>query len=220
VQDAFGRFFAEVERLQHEVERDGSVLAVLVFPFRGQVSQGSPTPRVQEEIASFCRARGLPFLDLRPPLLELGEAAFSDHVHLTAEGTARVADAIAESGLIPTGEPSDPALPDPAVGASVPELSRALTDPTPRVRRTACWTLGGFGAAAAPALPGLVAALDDPDPGVRAGAAWALGKVGTAARECAAGPLIQRLADANANVRRRAGDALVRVGAECDSWWR
>jgi HEAT repeat protein/lysophospholipase L1-like esterase len=255
VRAAFRRFFAEVERLQREVREDGAALAVLVFPFRGQVSAGAPRPTVQEEIASFCREQGIPFLDLRPSLLEAGEAAFADHVHLTREGTQRVADAVVESGLIPQDDDAAATLPVPAALAhtarrpdrpallaglaapqadrraaaaralgnaeldplkTIPALTRVLGDPSPQVRSAAAWAVGRFRAQATPALPRLVAALADADAGVRAGGAWAIGKIGPPARPLAARALIQRLIDPDVNTRRRAGEALVHVGAECE----
>jgi len=68
VRAAFRGFFAEVDDLRRAVKQDGAELALVVFPFQGQVTPAAPAPSVQEEIASFCRAREIPFLDLRPAL--------------------------------------------------------------------------------------------------------------------------------------------------------
>src|SRR5207249_1489815 len=58
------------------------------------------SPSVQERIAEFCMAQGIPFLDLLPHLRPLGEGAFLDYDHLSAAGARRVAEALADSALL------------------------------------------------------------------------------------------------------------------------
>jgi HEAT repeat protein len=210
VRAAFAHFFSEVEALQGDVRRDGAALALVVFPYARQVEAAAPAPTVQDEIAAFGRRRGLPVVDLRPALLELGAAAFADEIHLTARGTARAAEAIAAAGLI-----GPDAAAEPDVAAGVAALAAALESGARAQRARAAWAIGRHGAGAAPALAALVRALGDGDAGVRAGACWTLGRIGPAAQAAAAGALVDRLADADRDVRRRAADALAHVGAGC-----
>jgi HEAT repeat protein len=172
VRQAFHTFFGEVEALRRAVEADGARLGLVAFPFRGEMSEKAPPPTVQEEIASFCRERGLGFVDLLAPLREVGASAFSDHVHLTAQGTARVADALAGSGLFPEG----PIRPDPGVvpvggrPPDVPALLSMLKAPAAEDRAAAARALGHAGRDADDdSVPAMTQALLDPSPrGVRA----------------------------------------------------
>jgi HEAT repeat protein len=92
-------------------------------------------------------------------------------------------------------------------------LERALgEDPDPRVRRSAAYALGAFGALASPACPALRKALRHDDPAVRQNAAWALGRVGGDVPEEAVGDLCELLQDRDALVRRDAAAALGAIG--------
>ena len=98
VERAMSGFFDEVRALRREVEADGAAFALIVFPFRFQVTTGAPQPVVQERLAAFCREEGLRCLDLLPALAPLGGAAFEDYDHLSPAGSARTAEAIVGRG--------------------------------------------------------------------------------------------------------------------------
>src|SRR5207247_11309388 len=106
------QFFGELRRLEVVVQADGIPLAVLVFPYAGQVGRHPPPPVVQEKIRAFCAREALPFLDVLPGLRPLGAAAFlpGDHLHLTAAASARVADQVVEAALVPSSWNSVSAL--------------------------------------------------------------------------------------------------------------
>ncbi len=91
-------------------------------------------------------------------------------------------------------------------------LEGALSDPDPRVRRSAAYALGAFGDLAGPAVPALRRALRDDNPSVRQNAAWALGKAGKSIDAGGIADLCDRLTDRSALVRRDAADALARLG--------
>jgi HEAT repeat protein len=92
------------------------------------------------------------------------------------------------------------------------ELSTTLKkDKAPRVRRSAAYALGAFGAQAAEAVDSLRGALQDTDAAVRQNAAWALGQIGEEAAK-AVEPLCGCLNDSDALVRRDAAGALGSVG--------
>jgi HEAT repeat protein len=80
-------------------------------------------------------------------------------------------------------------------------------DPSERVRRSAAYALGAFGAQAAGAAETLMRALGDDKASVRQNAAWALGQFGEAARE-AVPKLCECLRDPDTLVRRDAAGAL------------
>jgi len=65
------------------------------------------------------------------------------------------------------------------IGATaVPDLSDALSDPSPIVRLQSCRALAYMGAQAKDAVPALIRALNDSEQGVREAAAAALGQIG------------------------------------------
>jgi len=216
VREAFARFFAEVEALEKDVRGDGARLALLVLPYRGQMAPGGPPPTVQDEIAGFCRRRGLPMLDARAALGDLGASAFTDHVHLTADATQRVADAIAESDLIPpTPECVGCRVPLRAgpSRAALPELLAALGAADEARRAAAARALGNGGGEPARVVPALGRALDDPSARVRGAAAWALGHFPLEARVLVPA-LRAALADRAAPVRAGAAWSLGEIGPE------
>jgi HEAT repeat protein len=93
-----------------------------------------------------------------------------------------------------------------------PALEEALkSDPDPRVRRSAAYSLGAFGRQAVSALPVLSAALEDAHPAVRQNAAWALGRLGQQGGEAVEG-LCKLLKDSDSLVRRDAAGALGTLG--------
>jgi HEAT repeat protein len=91
-------------------------------------------------------------------------------------------------------------------------LEEALSDPDPRVRRSAAYALGTFGELAGPAVPALKKALRDRVPSVRQNAAWALGQAGKAVDAAAVAELCDLLGDRSVLVRRDAASALERLG--------
>jgi lysophospholipase L1-like esterase len=184
VREAMDRFFAEVRTLRGEVERDGASFAVVVLPFRFQVEKGAPRPVVQERIASFCAAEGLPCLDLLPTIGGLGPAAFVDYDHLSAAGASLVADTLHGSGLLAQGDSVADvlrgALADRAGDPAA--LAAALTGhASAGVRAQGADALGALGPAAREVMPALFDALADPSEAVRAASARALARIETKA---------------------------------------
>jgi HEAT repeat protein len=96
--------------------------------------------------------------------------------------------------------------------AAVPELTAALSDSSPQVRRAAAGSLSLLGPAAAPALSALAKALSDEDAYVRCMAAIALQAMGAKAAP-AVPQLIPALSDPNNYVRMSAANALGAVGS-------
>jgi HEAT repeat protein len=96
--------------------------------------------------------------------------------------------------------------------AELPTLTEALADKNLDVRLFAAKALERVGAEAKPAAPALVKALGDKDPGVRRHCAGALGKIGPSARDAAFKPLLKTVQDADADVRKAALTALVKLG--------
>jgi HEAT repeat protein/lysophospholipase L1-like esterase len=219
VRAAFGRFFAELEALDREIRTDGAHLAVLVLPYRFQVKAGAPPPTAQREIASFCRERSLPVLDLLPPLKQAGDDAFLDEPHLSAAGAQVVAEAILASGFVegrdraplssPEKSPSDgPAGAKIASSGEGATLVVKLASGSASERAAAVRALGRAGADPKQ-LPLLRSRLDDSDAQVRAACAWSLGRVADAE---AAPSLAARLDDPDPRVRAGAAWALGRLG--------
>jgi HEAT repeat protein len=103
--------------------------------------------------------------------------------------------------------------------ASLATLLKALamdTEKDPRVRRSAAYALGGFGATALPARTALIDALGDEAAPVRQNAAWALGQLGQDAGKEAVQSLCKALEDDDAAVRRDAAGALGEIGRLLD----
>jgi HEAT repeat protein/lysophospholipase L1-like esterase len=218
VRDAFRLMFDDIRTLKTDVRADGGRLAVVVFPFRVQVRPGAPAPSPQRAIGQFCASEGLPFLDVLPALRDLGEAAFIDYDHFSPAGARRVAETVADSGLLDLDEAvasplatSSPRATTPAAGKPVPALLASLRAADPRERAAAARALGNRAAEPASAIPALVTALADPAPEVRASAAWGLGGFGAAAAE-AAPPLTRGLGDMVAAVRTGSAWALGQIG--------
>jgi HEAT repeat protein/lysophospholipase L1-like esterase len=233
VREAFTRFFDEVRMLRKEVEADGGRFALVVFPFRFQVEAKAPPPTAQDAIAAFCAREAIPFQDLLPVLRPRGPAAFVDYDHLSADGAAIAAEALAASDLVPphpsdgeilgawlekdrgaTAAPARLWLRDRAAShapAAVAGLMAALSSPDADVRAAAAWALETMGGAAQPAVPVLRTRLaGDESPAVRAAAARALGAMGPAASP-AAPTLFTALADGVTDVRWQAALALSRL---------
>ena len=206
-------FFEEVRALRREVEADGASLAVVVFPFRFQVEPGAPPPRVQERIASFCAAEGLPCLDLLPALSLIGTAGFVDYDHLSPTGAALVANALYASGLLVRGDTTDvlrEALGERARDSAT--LALALQNRSAAVRQAAADALGAMGAEAHRSVDALFATLDDPSEAVRHAAAQALSRIGTHAEDRAR--LASRLPSPDPYVSAFAAWSLGNLGAE------
>jgi HEAT repeat protein/lysophospholipase L1-like esterase len=218
VEDAFRLVFDDIRTLKDEVRADGGRLAVIVFPFRFQLRPGAPAPAAQREIAEFCAAEGLAFFDALPALRSLGEAAFLDYDHFSPAGARRVAEAIADSGLLDLDERAEPGpegvttpRPVPAAGKPVSALLASLRDADPRERAAAARALGNRAAEPASAVPALVAALGSPAAEVRAAAAWGLGGFGADAT-AAVPALTAALGDASGAVRTGSAWALGQIG--------
>ncbi len=220
VRASLERFFDELRQLKAVVQADGVPLSVLVFPFAGQVGPDPPSPVVQEKIRAFCAREALPFLDVLPGLRSLGPAAFlpGDHLHLTTEACARVADQVVEAALVPPAWTSVTALAQ-ALGtdalklepARVKDLAPLLAHRDPAVRAEAAWALGRLGPPARPAVPALLRGLADAEESVRLDAAVALGRIGSSE---ARAPLFAALADPRQGVRWRAAEALDLIGLD------
>src|SRR5262249_39609694 len=91
-------------------------------------------------------------------------------------------------------------------------LEDALSDPDPRVRRSAAYALGAFGELAGPTMPSLKKALRDNNASVRQNAAWALGRSGKATDASAVADICDLLTDRNPLVRRDAAESLRQLG--------
>lgn len=206
VRQAYDRFFAELLALRAEVQEDRASFAVLVFPFEFQMAPDGPAPVPQKAIAAFCAREGIPCLDLLPALRRTGPAAFVDYDHFTRAGSEVVAEEILASRIVP-------ALGTPRAGEQMDsDLASRLRDPDPAVRAASAWAIGR-GTHRLSHVPALAAALRDGDPRARAGAAWTLGRMGPLAR-AAAPDLIRALRDRDAEVGRRAADALGGLGLD------
>ena len=70
-----------------------------------------------------------------------------------------------------------------AASAAVPVITEALTDPNPRVRKTAAIALGRIGAGARAAISALIKVLRDGNSCVRDAAAEALAKIESAGHD-------------------------------------
>ena len=213
--------FSEIRRLRAGVEGDGARLALVVFPFSDQVSRSPTEAAPQRTIQSFCAREGLRCIDPLPQLKALGEAAFrpAHPLHLSAEGSARAAGAIASSGVVPAAwtssttvaralhrtEPLEP-RPDDA-----PRLALALSATDSTLRRQAAWGLGRIGSEARDSWPSLAARIADPEEAVRLEAVRALGRLRSAEARTV---LFRAAAYRSDAVRWAATDALATSGLE------
>jgi HEAT repeat protein len=215
VRAGLGRFFRELHQLRDEVRRDGTELSAVLFPYAEQVGDQPPPPIAQERIAAFCAGEGIRLFDVLPTLREMGPRAFveGDHIHLTAEGYARVAEAVIAAGLIPEESYSTRALDEALAGRrrDPPVLAALLDSPRPDVRRLAAWALGRLGPRAGGEVSALVRRLTDERESVRAAAACALERIGPAARG-AVPALVEGLDDPRQAVRWSAANALSAIG--------
>ena len=221
VREAMRLFFAEISALRESLRQDGPALGLVVLPFRFQVMPGAPPPTVQREIEAFARREGILFLDLLPVLRPLGEQAFLDYDHLSALGARRVAEAIAQSDLVPRASSEAEILAQAGVGKApwgISALVEALGSKDEGVRAAATWALEQEAVRAqAPvrvlaeaAVPALRRALADPSPIVRAGAARGLGALGPPAAPAQA-ELFAALGDAVTDVRWQSALALSKL---------
>jgi HEAT repeat protein/lysophospholipase L1-like esterase len=211
VQNAYRRVFADIEALRAETTADGATLAVLVFPFRFQVTPDAPPPVAQETITAFCRERGIPVLDLLPALRAKGPDAYHDYDHFSATGARVVAETVATSGLI-EGASAEGAGPAPAE-STVPALLAALQDARPTVRARSAWALGQKGSEARAARGALIPLLNDADPGVRWRASEAVAALGVDRESCLS-PLSEVLQQRTSPGRAQAARLLGRLGGE------
>lgn len=223
VRAGLGRFFQELRRLRDEVRADGVDFSAVLSPYAGQVEDHPPTPIAQNEIVSFCAREGIRVLDVLPTLRELGPKAFTpgDHIHPTAEGYARVADAMIGARLVSEESYSISALQQALAGrrSDPPVLVTLLDSPRADVRRQAAWLLGRLGAAADSAVPALARRLKDGHESVRAAAATALERIGPPAR-AAIPTLLEGLDDPRQGVRWSAANALSVIGVPSVDWPR
>jgi HEAT repeat protein/lysophospholipase L1-like esterase len=217
VRDAFRLMFDDIRALEAEVGSDGGRLVVIVFPFRFQLRPGAPFPSAQREISRFCASEGIAFLDTLPALRPLGEDAFGDYDHFSPAGARRVAEAVADSGLLDVDDtanaeraPSPPAVAG-APGRPLPALLASLRAADPRERAAAARALGEIGPPARSATPSLVSRLDDEDESVRWRAGEALAAIGPEPSRCVE-PLRRMAADPGRRGRAEAAGALGWIG--------
>jgi HEAT repeat protein/lysophospholipase L1-like esterase len=228
----FDVFFEELRTLAGEARGDGVDFAVVLLPYRFQLADDAPTPRVQQALDAFCAHESLRCLDLLPSFRGLGERAFVDENHLSAEGCRLVADEILGSGLLPRrsfvpelvaelraqGERGESVShwvetgrPRPAPRGTLPALLDSLGSREASVRAASAWALEALGPEAGPARKRLTRLLCDKHESVRAAAARALGRLGTSA-DAAVPSLFTALQDPRAAVRWEAARALARIG--------
>ena len=98
----------------------------------------------------------------------------------------------------------------PAAHDAVPALAEAAGTGDTDMRLAALQALEGIGSEAQSSLPTVAASLQDSDPRIRRETARLMGKLGPAAME-QKDALRTALADQNADVRKAAGDALLRI---------
>jgi HEAT repeat protein/lysophospholipase L1-like esterase len=219
VREGYEHLIDEIRGLRDEVTRDGGRLAVVVFPFADQVGPEPMAATPQRRIEALCALEGIPFRDLLPSLRELGPGAFipGDHLHLSAEGSARAAEALAGSGIVPSDWATSADLARalgragnlaPAPG-DAPVLAKLAATGTPPLRTQAAWALGRAGPGARSAWASVAAQLAQAGEATRLEAARALGRMG--ARE-ACPALFHALADQRQGVRWEAADALAAIG--------
>jgi HEAT repeat protein/lysophospholipase L1-like esterase len=208
VRAGYARVFADLLALRDEVKADGAAFAVLIFPFRFQTLPDAPPPSAQETIAAFCKAEGIPYLDLLPAIRRAGPESFHDIDHFSVAGAHLVASEVLASGLVgTTSSPlTAPQEIEPRV-ADVPALIGTLAHVDDHERVTAARALARLGPAAHGAAPALASLLADGSPVVRATAARALGAIGPLPTNTQLA-LVARLGDADERVRWRATESL------------
>jgi hypothetical protein len=238
VEEAIGRFYDEVKALRDEVVKDGATFRMIVAPFRFQVEPKAPPPRVQKGMEIFARVEKIDMIDLLPVLAPLGDAAFVDYDHLSAEGCRRVADEVrtrdflhlppllvpdtrSEAELVEVlrHDPSEPVRARAArtlgrrhANGAVPALFDALGDERASVRWAAAFALYEIQPAAPLAVPRLIQAVGSTDDYVRGFATWTLGNIGPAAA-AAAPVLTEALRHDDAFAQGGAALALGKIGA-------
>ncbi len=218
VREAMNRFFEEVRALRRDVEADGAGFAVVVFPFRFQVSPGAPAPVVQQRIAAFCESEKLKCLDLLPTLERVGPSAFVDYDHLSPAGASLVADTLYAGDMLGGGESVADllrgALGDRATDVSALASALASAGST-GVRAECAGALGALGPAARGAVPALFVALGDPSEAVRAAAARVLTGIGPTAEDVPR--LVDALGSGDAYVVAFAAWSLGNLGSQAQS---
>ncbi|MGE0454442.1 MAG: HEAT repeat domain-containing protein [Vicinamibacteria bacterium] len=175
VREGFELFFRELGLLRDAVRADGGELGLAVFPFRFQMAAGAPPPLAQRTILDWCAREKLPCLDLLPALAPLGEAAFLDYDHLSAEGARLTAEALRRSALLP------------AAGGARQRLEPWLLERGASGARAAAWLAAPEQEAGALVVATLREALGAAEPEQRAAAAFALGKAAAARQAAEAG---------------------------------
>ena len=115
----YALMFEEIRRLRDEVRADGARLSLAVVPEAHQVGRQPHLPLPEERIAAFARAEGLPLIDPLPDLRALGPDAYLDHVHLSASGSARLAQVVLGAGIVPAAAASTAALRESLVAAGI-----------------------------------------------------------------------------------------------------
>ena len=211
--------YGEIRDLKRRVEADGSRFAVLLFPYRAQVTNTAPPPSVQVKLGSFCASESIPFLDLLPSLTPTGEAAFlpGDGIHLSPEGCQTTAQALAQWSALPDSVRRTEAL-DSVVGRDGADATPAgqllalVAHENPAVRAEAVWAMGRREARTAGAVAMIVRSLGDGDERVRRAAVLALASSGHALNEDATGALLRALSDSAQGVRWEAARTLASRG--------
>jgi lysophospholipase L1-like esterase len=183
VRASLQRLSSAIVDLRRRVEADGSRFALILFPYREQVTPSAPHPSVQSHVSSFAAREGIPYLDLRPTLAPLGEAAFlpGDGIHMSPNGCEATARTLSEWEILPVAVRT-PSLALDLVQSTwatpvwTETLVTRLTHEDARVRRAAALALARLRDPRA--NEALLRALADPEEGVRWEAARALASIG------------------------------------------
>lgn len=173
VREGFELFFRELGLLRDVVRADGGELGLAVFPFRFQLAAGAPPPLAQRAILDWCEREKLPCLDMLPALAPLGEAAFLDYDHLSAEGARLTAQVLRGSAVLP------------AVAGARESLEPWLADRGAAGARAAAWLAAPAEKADPVVVALLLEGLQAREPERRAAAAWALGRAAAATKATA-----------------------------------
>ncbi len=104
VKMAWDYALADLQAIVDGCGAHGIPVLVVVLPFTVQLSDPERLSAPQRVIASYAAARGIPLIDLLPPLVEYThrthvapERLFLDHDHLSIEGHRVVADLLADA---------------------------------------------------------------------------------------------------------------------------
>lgn len=103
VEAAWAHSLAQLKRMADACRERSIPLVVVSFPIRRQLARTSESTDPQERLARFCKAEGVPFLDLmpvflggRPPSRELAQRLMEDPTHPSLEGHRVAGEALAE----------------------------------------------------------------------------------------------------------------------------